>query len=302
MTRKSNLQNQKHRREKLESDKHVVAPEKTAVRTALWRALHLQVDSAPPVLSDAIGLKLIAPPDGWQKRLDMNPAVTARSRATVVARARFVEDLVAEHAARGVSQYVLLGAGLDTFSQRRGPEFSSLRVFEMDQPGPQAWKRERLVELGFGIPGSLHLVPLDFEASADWKTPLVAAGFDAGQPAVVASTGVAVFLSREAVAEKLRQVAALATGTTLAMTFLVPLDLLEEEERAARQMTEKFAAAAGTPWLSFFAPSDLQDMARAAGFNKVELVSSPMLAHRYFSGRADGLRPSSSEEILVATV
>ena len=95
-------------------------------------------------------------------------------RASIVARARFVEDLVAERAAHGVGQYVILGAGLDTFAQRRPELASRLRVFEIDQPGPQAWKRERLVALGLGIPSYLRLVPVDFEAGDLWWERLAA--------------------------------------------------------------------------------------------------------------------------------
>ena len=125
-------------------DKQIAAPDSTAVRVALWRAMHVQVDPPPHVLEDEIGLRLAAPDEGWRRRPDMDPRATRGYRASVVARARFIEDLVTEQAGDGVAQYVILGAGLDTFAQRR-PEISSrLRVFEVDQPGPQAWKRQRL--------------------------------------------------------------------------------------------------------------------------------------------------------------
>jgi O-methyltransferase involved in polyketide biosynthesis len=101
-------------------DKQPLAPDSTAARTALWRALHVQVDPPPHVLEDEIGLKLVAPDEGWRQRPDMDPQFTAPFRASIVARARFIEDLVVEQAARGVGQYVILGAGLDTFAQRRG--------------------------------------------------------------------------------------------------------------------------------------------------------------------------------------
>ncbi len=283
------------------TDRQTLAPEKTAVRVALWRALHVQADAAPHVLEDEIGLKLLEPAGVWKERHDMLPAITARSRATVVARARFIEDLVATEAARGVRQYVLLGAGLDTFAQRHAAAGSALRVFEVDQPGPQAWKRQKLLELGFGIPEWLRLVPVDFEADGDWWGRLKDAGFDAGRPAVVASTGVAAFLTRDALLAKLRQVAALAPGSTLAMTFSLPVDRLDADERPARRMTEEFARKTGHPWLSVFAPDDIRALAREAGFKEVRHVSAADLTHRYFAGRADGLRPSSGEEILVAT-
>src|SRR6267154_6486782 len=132
-------------------DKLTAAPESTAVRVALWRAMHVQVDQPPHVLEDEIGLRLAAPDDSWRARPDMDPSGTSGFRAAIVARARFIEDLVAEQADRGVDQYVILGAGLDTFAQRRPDIASQLRIFEVDQPGTQAWTRQRLVELGFGV-------------------------------------------------------------------------------------------------------------------------------------------------------
>src|SRR5512138_787061 len=129
-------------------DKQAAAPEDTAVRVALWRALHVEADPPPHVFEDEVGLKLAAPDDGRRQRPDMSP-FTRPFRASIVARARFIEDLVAERAAHGVGQYVILGAGLDTFVQRRPELASRMLVFEVDRPGPQRWKRERLVALGF---------------------------------------------------------------------------------------------------------------------------------------------------------
>jgi methyltransferase (TIGR00027 family) len=276
------------------------APDSTAVRVALWRALHVQTDPPPHVLEDELGLKLAAPDDGWRGRRDMEPNFTRRFRASIVARARFIEDLVAQQAGLGVGQYVLLGAGLDTFAQRKPETASKLTVFEVDRPGPQAWKKQRLAELGFGLPERLRFVPVDFEAGESWWEQLKAAGFDAGRPAVVASAGVSLYLTKDANAAALRQVAKLAPGSTLAMTFLLPLELVEPEERAGWEASEKGARASGTPFVSFFAPSEILRMAHGAGFKKIMHVSAAGLAQHYFSGRTDGLRPGS-EEILVAT-
>jgi methyltransferase (TIGR00027 family) len=268
-------------------DERTATPDNTAVRVALWRALHVQVDAPPHVLEDEIGLRLVAPEDGWRSRPDMDPAFTRLFRASIVARARFIEDLAAEEAGRGVGQYVILGAGLDTFAQRRPEIARGLRIFEVDQPGPQAWKRQRLIELGLGIPEWLRLVPVDF---------------DAGQPAVVASTGVSMYLTKDAVAATLRQVAALAAGSTLAMTFLLPLELMGPDVRPGFEMAEKGARASGTPFVSFFTPEEMLALAREGGFREARYVSAADLGQRYFAGRTDGLRPPDhSEELLVAT-
>jgi methyltransferase (TIGR00027 family) len=281
------------------SDDRTAKPDSTAVRVALWRAMHVQVDAPPHLIEDEIGLELAGPDEGWRLRPDMDPQGTRPFRASIVARARFVEDLVVEQTDRGVDQYVLLGAGLDTFAQRRPEIASRLRVFEIDQPGPQAWKRQRLIDLGFPVPEWLRFVPVNFEAGS-WREALDAAGFDAGKPAVVASTGVSMYLTREANAATLREVAAFAHGSTLAMTFLLPPELAPLEERSGFERARQGARASGTPFISFFTPTDLQQMARDAGFREARHVSAAALVERYFANRTDGLRPpANSEEFLV---
>jgi methyltransferase (TIGR00027 family) len=277
------------------------APEPTAVRVALWRARHVEVDSPPHVLTDEIGLRLVAPDDGWRLRPDMDPQWTSGFRAAIVARARFIEDLVTDRAGQGVGQYVILGAGLDTFAQRRLDVAPHLRIFEVDQPGPQAWKRRRLIELGYGVPDWLRLVPVDFESDADWWPRLATAGFDPGQPAVVVSTGVAMYLTKEANSRTLRQIARLAKGSTLAMSFMLPAELIDEVDRPGLEAAERGARSGGTPFISYFSPAEMLDLAGQAGFVDSLHVSGAELAARYFADRTDGLRPSSGEDLLVAT-
>ncbi|WP_314175886.1 class I SAM-dependent methyltransferase [Streptomyces winkii] len=284
------------------ADEQTEAPDSTAVRTALWRAMHLQVDSPPHVVEDEIGLRLAAPGDGWRDRPDMDPDGTSAFRAAIVARARFIEDLVAEQAERGVTQYVILGAGLDTFAQRKPGLASRLRIFEVDQPGPQAWKRRRLTELGYGSPDFLRLVPVDFEASEDWLEQLAAAGFDSSRPAVIVSTGVTMYLTKDATVATLRQIAGLAPGSTLAMTFLLPAELVDAADRSGLQRSKQGAQASGTPFVSFYAPQEMLALARESGFEEVRHVSGASLGERYFADRSDGLRPSSGEDLLLATV
>lgn len=278
------------------------APDSTAVRVALWRAMHMQLDVPPLVFEDDIGLELAAVDPHWRDRPDMDPQFTRPFRASIVARARFVEDLVVEQATRGVAQYVILGAGLDSFAQRRPRIASRLQVFEIDRPAPQAWKRQRLAELGYGVPDWLHLVPVDFETGASWWRELLAAGFDAGKPAVVVSTGVSMYLTRDANAATLRQVATLAAGSTFAMTFLLPLERAHPGERKGLQAASQGARASGTPFISFFTPAEMLALAREAGIKAARHVSADELTRRYFSGRTDGLRPpANAEEFLVAT-
>jgi methyltransferase (TIGR00027 family) len=282
-------------------DKQAVAPDNTAVRVALWRALHVRADAPPHVFEDEIGLKLAAPDDDWRSRPDMSP-FTRSFRAAIVARARFVEDLVAEQAALGVGQYVILGAGLDTFAQRRPELASRMLVFEIDPPGPQAWKRQRLAELGLGVPSFLRLVPVDFEAGDAWWERLAVAGFDRQQPAIVASTGVSMYLTKNAIMTTLREIATLAPGSTFVMSFLLPVELADPEVRPGIERAVAGARANGTPFISFFTPAEMLTLAREAGFKALQHVSAAALGDRYFAGRADGLRPpNNSEELLVAT-
>jgi methyltransferase (TIGR00027 family) len=284
------------------SNLNEVAPENTAVRVALWRALHVLADSRPHVFEDEVGLALVAPEGDWRSRPDMSP-FTRPFRASIVARARFIEDLVIEQVNLGVGQYVILGAGLDTFVQRRPELASQLKVFEIDQPGPQAWKCQRLVECGFGVPAFLKLVSVDFEAGEKWLERLTSSGFALTQPSVLASTGVSMYLTREAITSMLRQIATLAPGSTFAMSFMLPIEMNEPEIRPGVERAAAGARAAGTPFISFFMPEEVLTLAREAGFRDVRHVSSASLAERYFANRTDGLRPPyNSEELLVATV
>ena len=273
-------------------------PDNTAVRTALWRALHVQADAEPHVFEDEIGLRLVAPADGWQQRPDMK--FTTRLRASIVARARFIEDLTIEQSRQGIGQYVILGAGLDTFAQRRPDVAAKLQIFEIDQPDTLAWKQHRLIELGFGVPPYLHFVPVDFETSSWWEQ-LLKAGFDTGKPAVVACIGVSLYLTREAITSTLDQIATFAAGSKLAMTFYLPMELLDEEDKPMQEIAEKGARAAGTPFISFFAPDEILALAREAGFKDVKTVSTKDMEQYYFTNRTDDFLPASGEVFLLAT-
>jgi len=282
----------------MEQNKKISGPDNTAVRTALWRALHMQVDAKPPILEDEVGLKLIAPDDDWQQRPDME--FTKRLRASIVAWARFIEDLIIEQSKHGITQYVILGAGLDTFVQRRPDIVSKLQVYEIDQPGTMSWKQQRLIELGYGIPEHLHFVPVDFETSSWWEQ-LLLAGFDTSKPAVVACTGVSLYLSTEAIIATLNQIAIPATGSKLAMTFYLPIKLFDEEDKPMQEIAEKGARAAGTPFVSFFSPNEIVNMANDAGFKEAKTISTKNMEAHYFKDRTDDLLPASGEVFLLAT-
>jgi len=272
-------------------------PDSSAVRTALWRAMHVQIDDPPYLIDDEIGLAMAAPDDGWRERPDMHPVGTRPYRAAIVARTRFVEDLVVDER---ITQYVLLGAGLDTFAQRHPELADRVIVFEIDQPGPQEWKRQRLNALGYGVPDGLRLIPVDFETEDDWWRALLDAGFDPATPAVVSSSGVSMYITKTATAQTLRQLSGLAPGSIVVMTFMLPFEFLEESDRPGLVAAARGATASGTPWISFFAPDEIVTLARESGFSNAEYIDTAELAERYLTGRTDDLRPAGGEGILVA--
>ncbi|MBO9621024.1 MAG: class I SAM-dependent methyltransferase [Niabella sp.] len=274
-------------------------PDNTAVRTALWRALHTEADAPPPVIADTIGLQLAAPDEAWRQRPDMHLEFTRRLRASMVARARFIEDLVVEQTRKGISQYVILGAGLDTFAQRRPEIASGLQLYEIDQKGTQDWKQQRLRELGYSLPEWLHFVSVDFEKTSWWEA-LLQAGFEPGKPAVVASTGVTLYLTGEAIRDTLRQLATLASGSIVAMTFYLPINLMDTADQPLQEIAEKGAREAGTPFVSFFAPEQVLQLAAVAGFKESKIVGTKDLEQLYFANRADRLLPASGEFFLLA--
>ncbi len=280
-------------------DKNKIAPEHTAVRVALWRALHVLIDPPPHVFNDTIGERIIGE-GNWRSRQDMSPDFSKSMRASVTGRARFIEDLVDEEAKRGVTQYVILGAGLDTFAQRRSESGGKLQVFEVDQPGPQAWKQQRLKVLKLATPDWLRFVPVDFEAGESWWDKLIESGFDPKKPAVIVSTGVSMYLTREANLATFRQIAKLAKGSTFAMTFMLALDLLPPQERGLMEFVMKRAAESGTPFLSLFTPEQIAALAKEGGFPTADAVSAQDLFKRYFASRSDGLNAGTAENFLVA--
>ena len=283
----------------MKQSKKVKGPDNTAVRTALWRALHVQVDSKPHIIEDVIGLKLAAPPDDWQQRPDMK--FTKRLRASIVARTRFVEDLIIEQSKQGISQYIILGSGLDTFAQRRPDIASKIQIFEIDRPDTLTWKQQRLTDLGFGIPKYLHFVPVNFETSSWWEQ-LLKAGFDTKRQALIACTGVSLYLTKEVITSTLNQAAKLVSGSKLAMTFYLPMRLLDEEDKPMQEIAEKGAREAGTPMVSFFTPDEILTFADKAGFKESYTISTKDMIQYYFTNRTDNLLPASGEVFLLATI
>ncbi len=251
------------------------------------RAAHQLLD-APAVFEDPLALAIVRlsaasvpPEDGETAR------VNRQRRAFIAARSRYVEDELARLVARGIDQYVVLGAGLDTFAYRN--PYPCVRVFEVDHPATQAWKRERLALSGIPVPLSVAFVPVDFERDR-LSDVLAQAGFDTARPALFGWLGVVAYLDVAAVLDTLRFVASCAAGTTIVFDYAIPPDCLMPRQRARFDEIAGRVAAGGEPWQTFFEPSQIEARLRAMGFSEIEDVDADALNSRYFSFRADGLR------------
>ncbi len=259
---------------------------RTALGAALHRAIH-QVRDIPPIFADPLALRIVGPEA--ERSLRSGEGALAGwpgLRAFVAARSRFAEDCLAEAHARGVRQYVLLGAGLDTFAYRAA--LPGLTVFEVDHPATQAWKRGRLAEAGIAVPGSVVYAPVDFEREGA-AAGLARAGFDAAMPAFLAWLGVIHYLRREAVMETLAFAAGLSSGSEIVLDYSERADGGDAVHRRSHQALAARVASAGEPFRSAFEPATLAAEVRRLGFSWVEDLGAEALNSRYFRGRSDGL-------------
>ncbi|MGA7695202.1 MAG: class I SAM-dependent methyltransferase [Candidatus Sulfotelmatobacter sp.] len=260
---------------------------KTAHRVAVRRAAHQLLDQ-PRVLDDPLALRIIGAEA--ENELRSNPkedhAFSRAFRAFMAARSRFAEDELALAVAQGVRQYVVLGAGLDTFAYRN--PHSGLRVFEVDHPATQAWKRERLEAAGIAIPTSLTFVPIDFERQT-LADGLGQSGFNGNAAAFFSWLGVTPYLTREACMVMLSFIAKMPAGSGVVFDFAVDPALLNLGQRIALKALSKRVAAVGEPFQLFFDPEKLQDELKGMGFRRTEFLQGKELNARYFKDRKDGL-------------
>ncbi len=294
---------------------------RTAVGVALMRALHRVVDAPPPILDDPVAAALVGADVLARAAADparLRAPGPAAVRAHVVTRGRFAEDRLRAAAARGVAQYVVLGAGLDTFAYRRPAWAAGVRVLEVDHPASQRDKRARLAAAGVAEPGHVAYAALDLEAvvaaapdgadvgGAPPPRPdalldaLAGHGLRRDAPAFVAWLGVAMYLSADAVAATFRALARLPRGSEVAFTFapppppgVAPGDWPSPAHRAA---------TAGEPWRAFHTPAELEALLGACGYAGVHFLTPDEAAARYFRGRADGLPAPRDVTVAAATV
>ena len=261
-------------------------PSRTAHRVALRRAGHQLWDN-PRVFDDPVALKIIG--RNAAAELENGPTESTSGqylRAFLVARSRFAEEHLAAAVARGVKQYVVLGAGLDTFAYRN--PFDHLHVLEVDYPATQVWKRKLLEAEGITIPATLTFAPVDFEKDT-LAAGLAHAGFKTDEPAFFSWLGVTPYLAEETVLGTLRWIASSCQQNGVAFDYAVPRSSLNFFNRIAFDALASRVAAAGEPFVGFFDPEKLAHELRTMGFNQIEDLDGDQINARYFSGRADGL-------------
>jgi methyltransferase (TIGR00027 family) len=268
------------------------SPSRTALRVALRRAAHQLYDAKPLAFDDPIAVPILG--DSYAEELRRTPTrnpdrkdrpFSVALRAFLVARSRYAEDTLAQAVSQGVRQYVLLGAGLDTFAHRN--PHPQLRVFEVDHPATQQWKRELLENTSLTAPGNLTYVPVNFEEQS-LLAQLVAGGFNTEAPAVFAWLGVVPYLTLEAFRVTVRFLASQAAGSALVLDYGQPRSALPFFEQLAHDSLASRVQQAGEPFKLFFTPPDIA--AELSAFRALEDLGSAEINARYFADRVDSLK------------
>jgi methyltransferase (TIGR00027 family) len=280
-------------------------PSHTALRTALKRAAHQLLDS-PLVFEDPLALPILGPVQEAALRADPNKFERTKLapylRALLAVRSRVAEETLAQCVAAGTRQYVILGAGLDTFAFRNAYPASALRVFEVDHPATQAWKRQQLEQADIPLPGNLTFVPVDFEEQ-ELSQELLRAGLNPKAGAFFSWLGVMPYLQPEAARATLRAIAGLSGRIGgVVFDYAIPGSALGLMQRLLFKLIAARVKAAGEPWLTFFYPSDLAQELSGMGFRHLEDMTGDLLNQRYFAHRADGLRVGSLYHVMKALI
>lgn len=276
-------------------------PSATAEGAAMLRAAHQLID-LPWILDDPLALPIVGADNATWLRENLARYRSRRAlRASVALRSRYAEDELAEAVDRGVRQYVILGAGLDTFAYRNPHAHAGLKVFEVDHPATQTWKRARLREAGIPVPASLAYAPVDFERET-LAGGLARAGFRAAEPAYFSLLGVVIYLTKAAAMETLKWVASMPSGSEIVFSYSVPSSMLTAAQRAAREKSAAQVAAIGEPWITYFEPEALARDLHAMGFSALYDLAAEEANALYFSGREDDLRVSGSGRLMRAAL
>jgi methyltransferase (TIGR00027 family) len=283
-------------------DRSDPVPKPSAMRVATLRAAHQLLDT-PLVFEDPLAFRMLGPAEKQSLRSDpsrYNTPLLKGLRTSLVVRSRLAEDEWAEAKQRGIRQYVILGAGLDTFAYRNQDQHDS-RVFEVDLPATQQWKRDCLRAAGIEEPASLTFVPIDFER-ATLAEALGQAGFCHNEPALFSWLGVTMYLEEQAIMSTLRFIASLTPGSGVVFDYAVLPSLLTSREHRAMELLAARTAEHGEPWKTYFAPTTLAAVLHSLGFTEVSDFGPEQLNERYLSGRQDGLRKSGVSRLVCARV
>jgi methyltransferase (TIGR00027 family) len=265
------------------------------MRVAMRRAAH-QIFDRPHVLEDPLAVPIIGPEAAAKLASEeqrYGKSIGRSIRAFMAARSRYAEDQLALAVARGARQYVILGAGLDTFAYRNPYPEKTLRIFEVDYPATQEWKRQQLAKASIPIPPSVVHAPVDFERQT-LPAGLAEGGFDAGKATFFSWLGVVMYLTEETTMATLGFIASTPTGGGVAFDFAVPRESLSWMGRLALDAISRRVAAAGEPFRTFFDPRSLSERLTTIGFHSVETLGATEINARYFKDRDDGLRVGGS--------
>jgi len=278
-------------------------PSRTALTAAAARAGHLIVDHEPFIFADTLAADLLGDRAdeliGYH-RVHGSHLVLAGARTQVTCRSRYTEQALAGALDRGVAQYVMLGAGLDTFAYRSALA-GRLAVFEVDEPATQEWKRQRLAEAGLAAPPNTRFVPVDFEMDS-LTSRLVRAGLDLAAPALVSWLGVTMYLTQDAIGAVLAEVGQFALGTELILDYMLPAELRDEIGNSYVEQVAPAAAQWGEPWLSFFSPGQMTALLEGHGFAGVRNIAQRDVGADEMWRRTDVLRPADLSKLAHSTL
>lgn len=275
---------------------------KTALRAAISRTAHQLLDF-PVVFEDTIALRVLGPRSvalmlaGGRQ---FESALARRLRAFFASRSRFAEDELANAVNRGVRQYVILGAGLDTFAYRTPHACTSLRIFEVDHPSTQSWKRELLLAAGLPKPSNLTYVPVDFETQS-LAAQLQLAGLKTDVPTFFSWLGVSMYLTPQTVIQTLQCVAdATIAGGGIAFDYITPPNPQTLSQKLHWLMLKAWLSAIGEPWKGFFNPAELRDALKTQGFTSILEMGTDDINARYFRSQSGRHAVSGSGRLICA--
>lgn len=276
----------------------------TAIGPAILRGAHQVLDAPPRILDDPVAVGLVGGSSEAEilaRAGELQQPVAQVLRSLFVLRSRFAEDQLEAAARAGVGQYVVLGAGLDTFAFRQPPSARPLRIIEADHPASQTFKRHCLEQAHLGMPANVAFCPIDFETT-QLEEGLSSTDFDSQAPAFFSWLGVTQYIQLAAIEATLRFVLSLPSGSGIAFTFVLPDSLLAGDDLQAATLSAAHATSLGEPWITRFDPAHLTGWLRPLGFADVFHLSPSIAEERYFDGRLDGLRAPVLEQLICVTV